>query len=256
MKRFGIVGAILALVMAAAFLVSGAAAANLSSLSASTTTVPGGKSVTAMLKLDAAAPTSGQVVSLSSSDTTLATVPSSVTVGAGRTSASVTIKTKGVAATESVTISATLNGATKTLRLTLTRSKLASLTVPKSIAGASTASGTVKLDGYAPTGGFVVDLATSGGVATVPDSVTIAAGKGSATFAISSPIVTSSSTTTITASLDGISKTGTVSIGPPTVSAVSFSPTKIGEDITSTGTVKLTGPAPSGGVRVTLATTT
>jgi len=71
-------------------------------------TVKGGSTVTATVTLSSAA---GAVVALASTNTSVATVPASVQVPAGSTSATFTVKTSRVRAGTSVTIRATANGA-------------------------------------------------------------------------------------------------------------------------------------------------
>src|SRR5438445_22208 len=63
----------------------------LSTLSLNPTTVTGGDSSTGTVTLSGPAPSGGAQVALSSSDTSVATVPSSVTVAAGATSATFTV---------------------------------------------------------------------------------------------------------------------------------------------------------------------
>src|SRR6266446_2701783 len=85
---------------------------SLSSLSLNPTSVTGGNSSTGTVTLSGPAPTGGAQVTLSSSNTTAASVPSSVTVAAGASSATFTVSTSAVAASTSVTISAAYGGAT------------------------------------------------------------------------------------------------------------------------------------------------
>lgn len=86
----------------------------LSSLTLNPTTVIGGSSSPGTVTLSGAAPAGGALVTLASSDSAVATVPTSVTVAAGATSASFTIGTNLVTATSSATISAAYGGVTKT----------------------------------------------------------------------------------------------------------------------------------------------
>lgn len=72
---------------------SGAASPTLSSFTVSPTSVTGGTSATGTVRLSSAAPTGGTAVSLGSNLPNVATVPSSVTVPAGATSATFTITT-------------------------------------------------------------------------------------------------------------------------------------------------------------------
>jgi hypothetical protein len=100
---------------------STSASATLSSLILNPTSVSGGNSSTGTVKLSAPAPSGGVVVVLSSNNTSVATLPSSVTIQAGATSATFTINTTRPSSDTTVTISATYNGVTKTATLTVTR---------------------------------------------------------------------------------------------------------------------------------------
>jgi hypothetical protein len=92
---------------------------SVSSLGLSPASVTGGGSSTGTVTLTSAAPSGGAAVTLSSSDTAVATVPASVTVPAGATSATFTVTSKTVTATSSATISATYGAATRTAVLTV-----------------------------------------------------------------------------------------------------------------------------------------
>ena len=94
---------------------------NLSSLALNPASLRGGDSSTGTVTLSAAAPSGGAVVTLASSNTSVATVPSSVTVQAGRTSASFSVRTQNVSSQTVVTISGTYAGATKSAALTVNR---------------------------------------------------------------------------------------------------------------------------------------
>jgi hypothetical protein len=94
--------------------------ATLSALTLSPTNVVGGNSVQGTVTLTSAAPSGGAVVTLSSSNTAVATVSASVTVAGGATSATFTISTQTVTASSSVTISAAYGGVSKTATLTVT----------------------------------------------------------------------------------------------------------------------------------------
>jgi uncharacterized repeat protein (TIGR03803 family) len=98
----------------------GSGSITLSSLTLNPTTVSGGSKSTGTVTLSAAAPSGGAAVTLTSSNTSVATVPSSVTVSAGQTSASFTVKTQSVSSNINVTISGTYAGATKSTTLTVT----------------------------------------------------------------------------------------------------------------------------------------
>jgi hypothetical protein len=97
-----------------------ATAPTLSAVSVNPSTVAGGNGASGPVTLTAAAPSGGAVVSLSSSNTAVATVPASVTVAAGATSATFAATTSAVAASTPVTITATYSGASTTTTLTVT----------------------------------------------------------------------------------------------------------------------------------------
>ena len=94
--------------------------AALSALELDPTSVTGGTSSTGTVTLTAAAPAGGVSVALASSDTAVATVPASVTVAEGSTSASFAVSTSEVGSDTSVTISGTFDGTTRTATLAVT----------------------------------------------------------------------------------------------------------------------------------------
>jgi len=100
---------------------TGTPAPTLSSISLSPSSVVGGNTSQGTATLTSAAPSGGTVVSLSSSNTSAATVPSSVTISAGSTSRSFTVTTSAVTASTPVTISGS-SGAARTATLTVTPS--------------------------------------------------------------------------------------------------------------------------------------
>ncbi len=107
-----------------------------SGLSASPSTVVGGNPSTGTVVLSGPAPPSGAVVALTSSNSPLASVPPSVTVAGGATSADFQITTAAVSTDTGVTLSAFYGGGSKTAVLTVTGSN-----VPPSVAITSPAPG-------------------------------------------------------------------------------------------------------------------
>ena len=92
----------------------------LSSLSFSPSSVVGGSSSTGTASLNAPAPAGGSTVSLASGNTAIATVPATVMVPAGATSATFTAATKAVTSSMTINISAAYSGVTETGALTVT----------------------------------------------------------------------------------------------------------------------------------------
>ncbi|HKY05527.1 MAG TPA: hypothetical protein VJQ56_11590, partial [Blastocatellia bacterium] len=91
----------------------------LSTLTLNPTSVLGGASSQGSITLTSAAPSGGAVVTLTSSNTTAATVPASITVAAGATGATFTVTTRSVSSSTPVTISAAYGGVTRTATLTV-----------------------------------------------------------------------------------------------------------------------------------------
>lgn len=248
--RLAMVGLLIAM-LASTLLPSGARAASLMSFTTTTPTTYGGKTVSATVRLDTVAPAGGHVITLQSSNTAVATVPASVTIREGRASTTVSVKTLGVASATAVSISASLGGTTKSVSFTVNAAAMGSLSLPRAFAGGAAVRGTVNLYGVAPAGGITVSLYATG-IADVPATVQVQPGRASATFAISTTPVTSTTTATVSATYNGVTKSGTLTVNPPALASLGFSPATIGDGVTSRGTVKLNGPAPTGGARVTL----
>jgi hypothetical protein len=87
-----------------------ASTASLSSLTVSPTDVVGPDPATGTVTLSSAAPSGGFTVDLTSDNTAAATVPPSITVPAGSTSAAFTVSTKQVTNAQSATIIGTVGG--------------------------------------------------------------------------------------------------------------------------------------------------
>jgi Concanavalin A-like lectin/glucanases superfamily/FG-GAP-like repeat/Putative Ig domain/Abnormal spindle-like microcephaly-assoc'd, ASPM-SPD-2-Hydin/Protein of unknown function (DUF1573) len=216
------------------------------------TTVPGGaaNSVgTVTLNAPAVGTAAQRTVTLSSSNTAAATVPATVTVAAGATSANFTVTSQTVAAVSTANISATLNGGTQSTVLTVTpRAGVASLTLNSTtvLGGAANAVATVTLN--APAAGTAaqrtVTLSSSAtSAASVPASVTVAAGATTATFTVTSHPVSAVTNAVITATLNG-SATATLTVNPLVVTSVTLNPASVpGGAANSIGTVTLNAPA-------------
>jgi hypothetical protein len=94
--------------------------ASLSAVSVSPTSVVGGNTAQGTITLTSGAPSGGAVVTLSSANTSVVSVPASITVAAGAASATFGINTAAVAANTGVTITATYAGVSRTTTLTVT----------------------------------------------------------------------------------------------------------------------------------------
>jgi len=191
--------------------------ASLTSLSVSPTSVVGGQASTGVVTLSGAATGNGLTVTLTSGNPAVVGVPPSVTVAAGATSASFPVTTAAVATSTPVTLTASADSVNETATLTVTPApapKLSSVTLnPSTLRGGASSTGTVALTGPAPAGGVVVKLTSSKtSVATVPASITIAAGKSSATFTVPTKTVSANTSVVVSASSNGVTKTATLSV--------------------------------------------
>jgi hypothetical protein len=203
--------------------------------------VVGGNTSEGTASLTSAAPSGGAVVTLSSSNTSAATVPASVTVPAGAFSATFTVSTASVTASTSLTISGAFGGTARSATLTVTPppapASLSTVAVnPASVTGGASSQGTVTLTSPAPAGGFAVSLSSSNtAAATVPAGVSVAQGATSAIFAIATSAVTASTPVTITASAGGVTRTATLTVNPqPRTATLTVTATgRGGERVTS-----------------------
>ncbi len=224
-----------------------------SSLALSPSSVDGGSTSTATVTLDRAAGTSGCAVQLLSDNNS--SVPSSLTVSAGQTSATFTVTAADLASDGQSAISASAGGksASTTLTIKARAVAIASISVsPNSVKGGSSATGTVTLAAAAPAGGARVSLSSSSASASVASSLTIAAGSTTGTFSISTSAVAQSRSVAIAGSYGGVSKSASFAIAPPAISAASLSPTSVTGPATPKLTVTLDSAAPSGGMTVAL----
>jgi hypothetical protein len=192
----------------------------LQSLAIAPTSVAGGTNATGTVTLRTPAPAGGLSVTLSTSNLSVARPPGIVTIPAGQTSATFAITTFAVANTTAATITASYDVA-RSATLTVTAGAPAAATLssvglsPSSVVGGATSQATVTLTSAAPAGGAAVSVASSNtSAATVPSTVTIAAGATSATFTVTSRTVTSSTSATITATYGGASRTATLTVTP------------------------------------------
>jgi LmbE family N-acetylglucosaminyl deacetylase len=220
-----------------------------SGLTLSPASVVGGGDSQGTVTLNTTAPPPGVVVQLSTTDGTRTSIPVSLTVPAGSSSASFVIGTSAVTAASNVTLSASYGSSSASAALALTPQPVASsLTLnPASLLGGSSSVATVTLNGAAGGSGAVVVLTSSFPTTVpVPATVTVPAGATSTTFAVSPQPVGVQIAAILSASYGGATQTATLTVSPPELSTFSLSPTSVLGGLGSTGTVALSGPAPGG----------
>jgi hypothetical protein len=230
---------------------------SITSVTLASSSNPGGVTLTGnRVNLSGPAPASGFTVTLGTSDSSVATVPNTITITAGATQGTFAITTFSVAASTPVTITATANGITRSTSLTVTPVALISLTLGSSsaVGGTAVTGNRVTLNGPAGPNGLTVVVTTSdSNVATAAD-VTIPAGATQATFAIGTSYVSSASTVTITATYNGISRSANLTVNPVSLLSVTLPSGSTVGGVQVTGTATLSGFAPPAGITVVLGT--
>jgi photosystem II stability/assembly factor-like uncharacterized protein len=187
----------------------------LASLTLKSTLISGCKSTTGTVTLTEPAPAAGVVVYVSDSLAN-ATVPATVTVAAGTTVKTFTVKSTAVAANQPGLVSASLGPHTLSKGLTLKPMGLYSLSVSATtVTGGTPVNGTAKLECKAGPAPITVALTSSNpSVATPPASVTIPVGYTSGVFPVTTFPVTVSTKATLTAGVNGTSKSKSVTVVP------------------------------------------
>ena len=197
------------------------------SITANPSTVIAGSStqITINLVPGSVAPSRGFTFSLSSSNSTVLQVPSSVFMPAGSSSVRFTATTRSVNTTQNVNIRIRNNQlGRRDLTVTVTPPpppnpaplSLSSLTLASSsVVGGNSVQGTVRLSATAPSN-TVVTLASSNAAATVPASVTVVAGAASANFIVNTTTVTAATTVSINGAFNGVTRSATLTINPVT----------------------------------------
>jgi hypothetical protein len=126
---------------------------------------------------------------------------------------------------------------------------------PTTVASGGTSQVTVTINTPAEGGGQPVNVTASTGV-TVPTTVTIPAGQTSVTFPVTCPAVATVTTCTVTANVNGLGALSTtITDNPPMLTGLTISPNQIESGSQTTGTITLTGIAPTTGWNINLAQT-
>lgn len=191
-------------------------APTLSSLALGNKIIVGGANVTGKVAVTGPAGPHAITVALSSTDTTAATVPSSVTIPVGVANATFAITTKPVSSTKAVYIKATIGSYNKTTPLSVQPPSLNSITTGSpSYQGGKSIVFTVGINGAAPTGGTPVTLSCDHPeIVNVVSPEVITAGAKSKTFAWGTKKVTGNVVVKITATAGNQTLVAQVTITP------------------------------------------
>lgn len=170
-------------------------------------TTPGCKSLVGAVTLGTPAPPGGLVVTLSD-NIPAASLPSSVFVPAGETTACFSVSTSPVSHAQAGSIVAMLNGMSRSTTL-IVRPIAANLDFsPNPVTGPNDVTGILRLECPAPAGGLTVQLSSRNpGVAhPLPTSIFIPEGQDIVNFGIRTADVPSPRSAVITATVNGISR--------------------------------------------------
>jgi len=203
-------------------------------------------SITGTLKLVVPALTDF-TATLSSSNPSAFSVPTTVVVPAGASQVSVTAISGLVSSDTAVTVSS--RGKVSAITVKSAR-ELASVAVSPIHYG-RTGTGRVELAAPALVGGQVVTLRSNRGNVTVPATVLVPEGETGANFTVTSTGTVATSAT-ITATVGKVSKTATVTVVQPALASVTLTPASVVGGNSSTMRATLTAAAPQGGVVVSL----
>jgi hypothetical protein len=228
----------------------------LSSLSCNPASLTPSAGSTCTVALKSAALSGGATIALKASPA-LVTMPATVTVPEGSTSATFPVTDGPVSASSLVTLTASYSGASVTFGLTVNppAAVLSSVLVnPSTIFGGQSGTGTVSLTSVAGIGVVVSLSSSNASVASVQRWVWIPPGSSSATFPVNAGQVNASTPVTLTASYSGASVTFGLTVNPPApaLRSVSVSPRAVVSGGSGTGTVTITTAAGTGGVTVSL----
>ena len=197
-----------------------AALPTLSSVQCSPTTITSGGSSICTVSLSSVAPSGGSSVVISDNSAAL-TTPSSVTIAAGSSSASFTATAGALTTTQSATISASFSGKSATTPVTISATTVtisSAVCSPSTISSGASSKCTINLLAAAPSGGSTVAISDNSTALTTPSSVTVATGSSSASFTVTAGSVTATQSTTIIASLNGKSVSGSLTVQPASIS--------------------------------------
>ena len=165
--------------------------------------------------------TSNTVVTVTSSASSVAAVPASVTVPAGQTTAAVPVAANTVGQAD---ITASLNGTTATSHITVTPTlpTVVSLLPPTSqVTLGASGTLTVTISSAQVTTTTITLAASPAGLVTLPPNVIVPANQTSATFQVTG---TTLGTTMVTASFNGSTATASVDVMPPVVQLTDLQP--------------------------------
>lgn len=210
----------------------------------------GGQTGGGTVVLDVPAPAQGLEVTMAS-DNPFVFVSPSISFPSGASSRSFGFTTNAVSEATTVTLTATASGKSYRSSLVLLPNRVKGIFLPPTVVGGSQARGYVSLEASAAPG-TTVDLRSNSGAAIVNASVSVPLGDTSTGFWITGIDVVIPTSATITATMNGVSKSRTLSVVPSDLADLSVTPNPIVGGESGTGTVTLRYGAEPSGAQITL----
>ncbi len=230
---------------------------SISGLTVNPSTIGGAQETRGTITLTSPAPPGGWVVNLSDEYPNAVTLPSTLVVPAGATSAGFNLRViEQFPNTFICDVYASDGHSAKQVSLTVVGDSLTGMTFnPSSVVGGSSSTGTVTLKSPAPTGGWLVYIYTEYPSAVdVPEVVLVPAGQTTATFPVATTPTSFTYVCGVYADDDFTAVNSSLTILGDSIAGVALNPPSVVGGTASTGTVTLTSAAPPGGWVVKLST--
>lgn len=199
-----------------------------------------GQEIEGSIQLTTAAPAGGAVVTLTSAPAAGAGHPSSVTVPAGTAFATFRLVAGEVTVDTPVTLTAALGSSSSSFNFLVMPTTIKQISFCCDSTGGLPADAFLSFTGKVPTGGLTVSLSSSSPLATTPATVTAPAGSFSLPVSIPTSEVSTTTTITISATLNGTTVSAPLRLFPQ------VPPTSVSLDRTetigaggATGTVRI-----------------
>ena len=226
-----------------------------SGLSCLPTSLASGGTTTCTVTISEPAPSGGVSLPLSSSNTLL-TLPGSVSVLSGATSAVFTAIAGNINAVQVATVMASLSGTWVSSSITLDAPTVTSLACNPTTIGSATASSCVVTvsEPVSEEAGLPVSMVVDNTALKAPATVTVPVGATTTAFTLTSGSIAARQTATVTAMLNGTTAaTNLTLVTAPAISALSCSPAVVASHGATTCTVTLSDAAAPGGTAVMFA---
>jgi hypothetical protein len=231
--------------------------AGVSGVSLGATPVLAGSGTTGLVTISDPAPSGGQAVTLQSSDPSRVTVPGSVVVAGGQTTANFSVGTNNLGPNVNVTITAAIGSSNASTQLDVVSApSVQSLSLGRQCFTPGSYSGSrVTLDVTVPVDtGVALSSDDPLALDVSPGSATVPAGSKTGYFGVTAgnpnPLVTVTATLGLSSATDTASVNGTSTV--PNLTGVAVQPSTIPVGTQATGTVTLDCEPGVGGATVTL----